>query len=59
MNAIAAFQMARAIDEERLRYVEKRRMLVEAKERPDSFTGRRSWRGVLRFPRMASAAARG
>ena len=59
MNAIAAFQMAQAIDEERLRYVENRRRRAESAPRDTTFTGGRSWREILTFPRLTPAASKG
>jgi hypothetical protein len=61
MNSIAAFQMAKALDEERLRYVEKRRDARQTRSAAgagDTFVGRQSWRGILRFPRFTAAASK-
>jgi hypothetical protein len=61
MNSIAAFQMVRALDEERLRRAEQKR---QARERhasptpPDATTASGSWRSVLRFPRFATATSK-
>ena len=59
MNAIAAFQMAQALDEERLRYVEQRRRRAASKANDDGYSGRRSWLPILRFPRAAAAPSKG
>ena len=59
MNSIAAFQMVKALDEERLRYVEERRQRAASKPDSDGYTGRRSWLPVLRFPRAAAAPSKG
>lgn len=59
MNAIAAFQMVKALDEERLRYVEQRSQRAASKTDSDGYTGRRSWLPILRFPRAATAPSRG
>jgi hypothetical protein len=58
MNAIAAFHMVKAIDEERRRYVETRRTRVESTPRETTFTGGRSWRAILRSPRLTQAASK-
>jgi hypothetical protein len=58
MNAIAAFHMVKAIDEERRRYVETRRTRIDAAPRDSTFTGGRSWRAILRFPRMTQYASK-
>jgi hypothetical protein len=63
MNSIAAFQMARALDEERIRYVEKRRDARRERsasaQADGTFGGGQSWRGILRFPRFTAAASKG
>ena len=59
MNAIAAFQMAKALDEERLRYVERRSKRATSKKDDHGYTGRRSWLPILRFPRSATAPSKG
>ncbi len=61
MNSIAAFQMAKALDEERLAYVEKRRTAHQtrtATSAGDMFVGGQSWRGILRLPRFMAAASK-
>jgi hypothetical protein len=61
MNPIAAFQMVQALDEERLRQAEKRRL---ARQRhtpttaPDATMASGSWRSILRFPRFSAAASK-
>ena len=61
MNSIAAFQMVQALDEERLRRAEKRRM---ARELPapsmasDVTIASGNWRAILRFPRFSAAASK-
>jgi hypothetical protein len=59
MNSIAAFQMAKALDEERLRYVERRSQRAASKADGEGYTGRRSWLPILRFPRAATAPSKG
>lgn len=62
MNSIAAFQMVQALDEERLRRAEKRRL---ASQVPASTTdadvkiASGNWRAILRFPRFSAAASKG
>ena len=58
MNSIAAFQMVKALDEERLRYVERRRERATTTD-DHGYTGRRSWLPILRFPRAATAPSKG
>jgi hypothetical protein len=58
MNSIAAFQMAKALDEERLNFVEKRRQRAESAEVDTRFSGGQSWRAILRFPRLTPAASK-
>ena len=58
MNSIASVQMVKALDEERLRYVEQRRERATATDDP-GYTGRRSWLPILRFPRAATAPSKG
>jgi hypothetical protein len=61
MNSIAAFQMAKALDAERLAYVENRRTARQtgsAATTGDTFVGGKSWRGILRFPRFSAAASK-
>jgi hypothetical protein len=63
MNSIAAFQMVKALDEERLRYVEKRRDAhngrVGSADVDRAFVTSQSWKAVLRFPRLTAAASKG
>ena len=59
MNSIAAFQMAKALDEERLRYAEQRSRRAASKAKDDGYTGRRSWLPILRFPRATTAPSKG
>ena len=58
MNSIAAFQMVKALDEERLRHVEQRRERASTTD-DTQYTGRRSWLPILRFPRAATAPSKG
>jgi hypothetical protein len=61
MNSIAAFQMVQALDEERLRRAEKRRL---ARQVPtpatasDARIASGNWRAILRFPRFSTAASK-
>jgi hypothetical protein len=59
MNAIAAFQMVKAIDEERRHYVERRRRRAESAESDARYRGGQSWRAILRFPRLTPASSKG
>ena len=59
MNSIAAFQMAKALDEERHRYVETRRQRVDAAQNEVPYNGGRSWRLILRFPRAMTVPSKG
>jgi hypothetical protein len=62
MNSIAAFQMVKALDEERLRSVEKRRRARTGRvgsTNAKSFVGGQSWKTILRFPRFTAAASKG
>ena len=63
MNSIAAFQMVKALDEERHAAAERRR---QAKGRhagsagaDAKFQGGQSWRAILRFPRFTAAPSKG
>jgi len=61
MNSIATFQMVQALDEERLRRAEKRRLasqLHAPTTAPDVTTASGSWRSILRFPRFSAAASK-
>jgi hypothetical protein len=61
MNPIAAFHMVQALDEERLRQAEKRR-LARQRRAPatpqDATSASGSWRSILRFPRFSAAASK-
>jgi hypothetical protein len=63
MNSIAAFQMVKALDEERLRYVEKRRGAhkerVASADVDAALAGGQSWKAIIRFPRFTAAASKG
>jgi len=63
MNSIAAYQMVKALDDERHAAAERRR---EAKSRhagsaeaDATFVGGHSWRAILRFPRFTAATSKG
>ena len=58
MNSIAAFQMVKALDEERLRYAEQRRERAATTD-DHGHAGKRSWLPILRFPRAATAPSKG
>jgi hypothetical protein len=61
MNSIAAFQMVQALDEERLRRAENRRLASErraASEGSEVRIASGSWRSILRFPRFSAAASK-
>jgi hypothetical protein len=61
MNSIAAFQMVQALDEERLRRAEKRRLesqLHATTPAPDGTIASGNWRSILRFPRFSAAASK-
>jgi hypothetical protein len=61
MNSIAAFQMVQALDEERLRRAEKRRLASERHDptsAPDVTIASGNWRAILRFPRFSAAASK-
>jgi hypothetical protein len=61
MNSIAAFQMVQALDEERLRRAEKRRLasqLHATTTAPDGTIASGNWRSILRFPRFSAAASK-
>jgi hypothetical protein len=61
MNSIAAFQMVQALDEERLRRAEKRRLASQVRASttaPEVRIASGSWRAILRFPRFSAAASK-
>ena len=61
MNSIAAFQMVQALDEERLRRAEQRRMARQRHAQTsaqDVKISSGNWRAVLRFPRFTAAASK-
>ena len=62
MNSIAAFQMVKAIDDERHAAAERRRLSkirhAAAAETDATFDGGQSWRVILRFPRFTAAASK-
>jgi hypothetical protein len=61
MNSIAAFQMAKALDEERRAHVERRRTARQTRSAAtagETFVGGQSWRGILRFPRLTAAPSK-
>ena len=62
MNSIAAFQMVKAIDDERHAAAERRRQSKirhAAAAQPDAtFVGGQPWRAILRFPRFTTAASK-
>ncbi len=61
MNSIAAFQMVQALDEERLRRAEARRMARAPHaptEAPEARFASGNWRSILRFPRFSAAASK-
>jgi hypothetical protein len=62
MNSIAAFQMVKAIDDERHASAERRRLAksqrVGSTEADETFVGGQSWRSILRFPRFTTAASK-
>jgi hypothetical protein len=63
MNSIAAYQMVKAIDDERHASAEKRRQAKSrhagAAEGDAKFVGGQPWRAILRFPRFTPAASKG
>jgi hypothetical protein len=59
MNSIAAFQMARAIDEELRHQAEMRRQRIVPADGDVRLTGRGSWRTVLQFPRFTPTPSKG
>jgi hypothetical protein len=62
MNSIAAFQMVQALDGERLRRAEERRLARELRATTTEVPGARiasgNWRSILRFPRYTAAASK-
>jgi hypothetical protein len=62
MNSIAAFQMVKAIDEERHAAAERRRQSkirhAATAETDAKFVGGQSWRAILRFPRFTAAPSK-
>jgi len=61
MNSIAAFQMVQALDEERLRRAEQRRLASQrhaSTTAPDVTIASGNWRSILRFPRFSAAASK-
>ena len=62
MNSIAAFQMVKAIDDERHAAAERRRLSktrhAAAADTDATFVGGQSWRAILRFPRFTAAPSK-
>ena len=61
MNSIAAFQMVQALDEERLRRAENRRLARQQRAtspEPEAKISSASWRSILRFPRYSAATSK-
>jgi hypothetical protein len=61
MNSIAAFQMAQALDEERHRRAENRRLARQHRAtapEPEAKISSAGWRNILRFPRYTAAASK-
>jgi hypothetical protein len=63
MNSIAAYQMVKAIDDERHASAERRRQATSrhagSADADAKFVGGHSWRGILRFPRFTPATSKG
>ena len=63
MNSIAAYQMVKAIDDERHASAERRRQAKGRHASPADadakFVGGQSWRAILRFPRFNPATSKG
>ena len=63
MNSIAAYQMVKAIDDERHASAERRRQANSRHAGPAdteaNFAGGQSWRAIIRFPRFTAATSKG
>jgi hypothetical protein len=63
MNSIAAYQMVKAIDDERHASAARRREAMSrhagSAEVGGKLVGGQSWRAILRFPRFTPAALKG